>query len=514
MNATNEIHIDSVLKKQIQDVQQLAKTGQFSKALNTIKSAKAIYPKNIFFIALEKQLEKLLALTYGHDLSDPERQKELSDSIPVLVQRAVAAMEKEDPVVPVAQPTVNTGEREEAVTKLKDEYFQRADNYVHNGEYNNALQEIGRVLILDPEDTMAKEYQKKVHEFIELQRKPEPEPIGTPEPVQQKKEEPTPAPPVANQPREKVVAETAPTVHKEAPKPVVPETKLPAKPTASSSRKMPVVVGIIAAVVVLGTAAFFIRPTGSESNATPNTSSPSANQIATGANVVAKEPPEPVATIPVPEQNKDNAQIPAPMESQSSDNPPTQVEPTPTTNKKETSDVLPSKDENSARTLPTSNPAGKGERITNEYRRPRVKPEAIEPVQETKIAKAEEVHKDDSKATLLAKAEPKPEVIISTEAPPSAPVHLYQEKMPSVIRLVNPEFPPAAIATGLEGNVIVKVQINPEGKPIQAKIVKSNNDLFNQAVIQAAMKSEYSPGVMPSGPVTTWLTIPFKFRLN
>ena len=105
MNVLNETHIDSILKKQIQDIEHLANAGQFSKALATIKSTKTIYPKNIFIIALEKQIEKLLALTYNTNLSDPERQKELTESIPVLVQRAIAGMEKERPVVPVPEPT-------------------------------------------------------------------------------------------------------------------------------------------------------------------------------------------------------------------------------------------------------------------------------------------------------------------------------------------------------------------------------------------------------------------------
>jgi protein TonB len=89
---------------------------------------------------------------------------------------------------------------------------------------------------------------------------------------------------------------------------------------------------------------------------------------------------------------------------------------------------------------------------------------------------------------------------------------LYIERMPEVIRLVNPKFPTAAWNAGIEGEVVVRVQIDPDGKPIQAKIVKSSSELFNDVVIDAALKSQYSPGMMPTGPVKTWLRLPFTFK--
>ena len=129
MSTLNVPQIESVLRKQVLDILDLARAGQFSKSLGTVKSAKAIYPRNIFIIALEKQLEKLLAMTYSPALTDPDRQKELLESIPNLVHRAVEAMEGEEPV-PATQPAERLGEREAAFARLKDEYFQLADAHV------------------------------------------------------------------------------------------------------------------------------------------------------------------------------------------------------------------------------------------------------------------------------------------------------------------------------------------------------------------------------------------------
>jgi protein TonB len=64
----------------------------------------------------------------------------------------------------------------------------------------------------------------------------------------------------------------------------------------------------------------------------------------------------------------------------------------------------------------------------------------------------------------------------------------------------------------LQGEVKLRVQISPEGKPIQVRIVDSTNPQFNEAAIEAVMKSEFSPGMMPTGPVTSWITIPIHFK--
>lgn len=88
------------------------------------------------------------------------------------------------------------------------------------------------------------------------------------------------------------------------------------------------------------------------------------------------------------------------------------------------------------------------------------------------------------------------------------------ERKAEIIRLVNPQFPESAQRAGIQGEVLVRVQIGPEGKPVQAKIVRSTSAVFNDAVIDAVMRSEYSPGVMSSGPVTSWITLPFTFKMK
>jgi protein TonB len=118
----------------------------------------------------------------------------------------------------------------------------------------------------------------------------------------------------------------------------------------------------------------------------------------------------------------------------------------------------------------------------------------------------------DLKTPTLAKLEVRsatPTNNSESEAPPSI---AYIERKPEIIRLVNPKFPTAAWNAGVEGEVVVKVQIGTDGKPIQAKIVKSCSELFNDAVIEAVLSSQFSPRIISTGPVTTWLQMPFTFK--
>jgi protein TonB len=96
-----------------------------------------------------------------------------------------------------------------------------------------------------------------------------------------------------------------------------------------------------------------------------------------------------------------------------------------------------------------------------------------------------------------------------TDAPPVVPDFVAVEKEPEIVKLVKPVYPELLKA---DGQVVIKVLIDTEGKPVQTKILKSTNKVFEQAVVNAVMKSTYSPAQMGQGPVAAWLTIPFRFK--
>jgi len=97
------------------------------------------------------------------------------------------------------------------------------------------------------------------------------------------------------------------------------------------------------------------------------------------------------------------------------------------------------------------------------------------------------------------------------EAPPD---FVPFEKEPQVVKRVEPVFPEAARAAGLEGKVWAKLWIDKEGRVREVIIVKTPSEMFNQAVIDAAKQWVFTPAVMNSGPVAVWMPVSFEFRFN
>jgi protein TonB len=102
-----------------------------------------------------------------------------------------------------------------------------------------------------------------------------------------------------------------------------------------------------------------------------------------------------------------------------------------------------------------------------------------------------------------------PIVIPETEPPPYRAV----EEMPKIVRSVDPVYPELAIRAGLTGTVYVKIWVDKDGKPREASVVRSDEEIFNDAAIAAAKQFLFTPAYMNSGPVSVWVTIPFRFRL-
>ena len=101
-------------------------------------------------------------------------------------------------------------------------------------------------------------------------------------------------------------------------------------------------------------------------------------------------------------------------------------------------------------------------------------------------------------------------LVIPEAAPPP---FVSVEEMPKIIRKVAPVYPELAIRANPEGTVLVKIWVDREGKPREALVVKSDADIFNDAATAAAMQFLFTPAYMNSGPVSVWVTIPFRFKL-
>ena len=98
------------------------------------------------------------------------------------------------------------------------------------------------------------------------------------------------------------------------------------------------------------------------------------------------------------------------------------------------------------------------------------------------------------------------------DGPP--PDFVAVEKQPVAIKSPMPAYPEIARRAGVEGTVWVKIWVDKEGKAKKAEVIKSDAELFNQSAKEAAMQWVFTPAVMNNGPVSVWVSIPFKFKLN
>lgn len=101
---------------------------------------------------------------------------------------------------------------------------------------------------------------------------------------------------------------------------------------------------------------------------------------------------------------------------------------------------------------------------------------------------------------------------ISVEEPP--PAFVPFEKEPVAIKKIDPIYPEIAQKAGLEGTVYAKLWITKEGKVKEVVVMKSDSEIFNQAVIDAAKQWLFTPAMMKNGPVAVWLAVPFNFTLK
>jgi len=103
------------------------------------------------------------------------------------------------------------------------------------------------------------------------------------------------------------------------------------------------------------------------------------------------------------------------------------------------------------------------------------------------------------------------DILIDDEDPPDfVPV----EQQPVPIKQVNPEYPEIARRAGVEGTVWVKILVDKEGKAEKAVLMKSDNEIFNESAIKAALGWVFTPAMMNNGPVRVWAAVPFRFKLN
>jgi protein TonB len=107
-----------------------------------------------------------------------------------------------------------------------------------------------------------------------------------------------------------------------------------------------------------------------------------------------------------------------------------------------------------------------------------------------------------------------PGAALNPEEESAPPDFIVVEKFPVAVKAVVPVYPDIARRAGIEGTAWVRIWVGKDGLAKKAEVMKSDADLFNQPSIDAAMQWVFTPAIMNNGPVSVWVSIPFRFRLN
>ncbi len=92
---------------------------------------------------------------------------------------------------------------------------------------------------------------------------------------------------------------------------------------------------------------------------------------------------------------------------------------------------------------------------------------------------------------------------------------VWAEIQPELIHSVQPDYPRFAKDAGLEGRVIVKALVGPEGSVLDAIVFGSSGHLLlDEAALAVAGKYKYKPAIQNGNPIAIWVTYTVEFTLD
>jgi protein TonB len=99
-------------------------------------------------------------------------------------------------------------------------------------------------------------------------------------------------------------------------------------------------------------------------------------------------------------------------------------------------------------------------------------------------------------------------------AAPKGPVRVGgQIQMPTLIKRVEPVYPPMAVSAHLQGVVILEAIVSEEGTVKEVKVLRSVNTLLDREALAAVRQWRYAPVVLNGTAVPFVLTVSLSFSL-
>jgi len=94
-----------------------------------------------------------------------------------------------------------------------------------------------------------------------------------------------------------------------------------------------------------------------------------------------------------------------------------------------------------------------------------------------------------------------------------SPQEVQVDEFPRPLKKAEPWYPELAQKAGIEGTVYVQISVDTTGNVTEAKVVKTDHEVLNEAALQAARQWTFTPAMKDKKKLAIVLTIPFRFKL-
>jgi antitoxin component HigA of HigAB toxin-antitoxin module len=174
MNDDDKQRAQALVNRLLHEAEENTHVDAFRAALTAVKKAKALDQSNVYLLALERQVEQIDELVSAGTLTEAQK-ADIVGSVPRLVEQAIQSNSA------LTRPGERNVERKETPEEaearlaagrwLKNQYFQRAHEFVREGKYDQALTELRKIFSVDDQDKVARDFEMKILQMLELQRR-------------------------------------------------------------------------------------------------------------------------------------------------------------------------------------------------------------------------------------------------------------------------------------------------------------------------------------------------------
>ena len=95
---------------------------------------------------------------------------------------------------------------------------------------------------------------------------------------------------------------------------------------------------------------------------------------------------------------------------------------------------------------------------------------------------------------------------------PSGPLRTNRDAKP--IQTVRAAYPPMALRAGLESDVTLRIEVDPNGKVTKAEIIRGGGAGFDEEALKAVQQSRFEPAQKDGQNVPAVFTYVYRFRLQ